>query len=52
MGDIGQENFRQVLRQGAHFEFEQNVFERAAAGLDANGLADGFDRQQDGDTWC
>ncbi len=43
------EHFRQILGQGADFQLEQDVFQRAAAGLDAHGLADGFHRHHDGD---
>ena len=32
-------DLRQILGQGAHFQFEQNVFQGAAAGLDAQGFA-------------
>ena len=44
---INDDLFRQILGQPANFDFEQNMFEHAFAGLDANGFADRFDGHHD-----
>ncbi len=46
---VNQDLLRQILRQAAHLELEQDVFQRAAANLDAGGFAGGFHRNRDGD---
>ena len=48
-GHVHDNLFRQILRQAADLELEQNVFEHAAAGLHAGGFAGGFHRHLDGD---
>ena len=47
--DINDDLFRQIFGQRANFEFEHDVFQRAAAGLDAGCFADGFHRDMHGD---
>jgi hypothetical protein len=44
MGHVHDDLFRQILGQAAHLELEQDVFQRAAAVLDAGGFAGGFHR--------
>ena len=45
--DIDVDDFRQVSRQRAHFDFEQHVFQHATAGLDAGGFPDSLHRHGD-----
>ena len=47
LADIDVDDFRQIPRQRAHFDFEQHVFQDATAGFDASGFPDGFHRDGD-----
>jgi hypothetical protein len=47
MADINHDLFRQILGQGTDPELEQDVFEHAAAVLNAGRFADGLDRYLD-----
>ena len=49
MAHVHDNLFRQIFGQGADFELEQDVFEHAAAVLDAGGFADGFQWHMDDD---
>ncbi len=48
-GHVNDNLFRQIFRQRADLELEQNVFEHAAAGFYADGFAGRFHRHLDGD---
>ena len=48
-GDVNEDLLRQIFRQAADFELEQNVFQNAAAVFHAGGFAGGFHRHLHGD---
>ena len=48
LSDINQNLLRQILRQRADLEFENDVFENAAASFDADRFAGGFNGHHDG----
>ena len=47
--NIHSNNLRKILRQGANFQLEQDVFEDAAGCLDPNRFSDRLDWHHDGD---